>query len=384
MGGDVMGKTLSYLLAAAFIAAGTIQSAPSVRAQDENEYVGSKGCGMCHSAVRKTWDVHGHSKMLRPVLNGQVPQGAEVTPPEGKTWADIPYLIGGHNVYARFLDSKGYVVTGPKAQWSLVGKTHTSFKTDSAPGTFKYDCIKCHTVGWRESGAYDGGVANSLEGIPGAWFENGVGCEACHGMGHQHVILKDKANLKKAKGDLKIKVDKSLDGCGTCHKRTDDNSLLLVGKDLVESRQQYTEFKLNRKGKFKFTCVMCHDTHVTSADEGGFVKKCTDCHTGKFAKPVKIAAMENLACIDCHMPFADRGAFDSMEKGYRRGDMRSHVFGITSDPAYVLDGGNGKAAINTDGFVRLTVEMTCGQCHLSGKNHDMTRDTMLAMAKKIH
>jgi len=382
--GPYMIKMVHFGLAALCAAAVSLSSSTVVRAQGENEYVSTKGCGMCHSAVKKTWDIHGHSKMLRPVLNGQAPQGVEVTPPDGKTWSDLSYLIGGNNIYARFADSKGYVVTGPKAQWSLVGKTLTPFKPDVAPGTLKYDCIKCHVVGWRESGAYEGGVQNNLEGIPGVWFENSVGCEACHGMGHQHVILKDKANIKKNKGDLKITVDKSLDACGTCHKRTDDNSLLLVGKDLIQSRQQYTEFKLNRKGKFKFTCVMCHDPHVTSADESGFVKKCTDCHTGKFAKPVKIAAMENLACTDCHMPYADRGAYDSMTKGYHRGDMRSHLFGITSDPAYVLDNGSGKATVNADGFARLTVDMTCGQCHASGAQHDMTHDAMLAMAKKIH
>lgn len=362
----------------------TLSLPEAPRAQEENKYVGSKGCGICHSAERKTCDEHGHSKMLRTVENGQAPKGAEVTPPEGKNWNDLSYLIGGANVYAQFVDAKGYVVTGPKAQWSLEGKTLTPFKTDSEPGTLKYDCITCHVVGWRESGAYEGGVQNSLEGIPGAWFENGVGCEACHGMGQKHVVLKDMANLKKAKGDLKITVDKSLDTCGKCHKRTDDNTLIMAAKDLVESRQQYTEMKLNNKGKFKFTCIMCHNPHVTSSGASGFVKKCEDCHTGKFAKPVKLAAMKGLACTDCHMPFADRGAYDSIVKGYHKGDTRSHIFGISTDPAYTLDSGNGKAALNADGFVRLTVDMVCFSCHKAGKSHDMSRETMLEMAKKVH
>ena len=37
----------------------------------------------------------------------------------------------------------------------------------------------------------------------------------------------------------------------------------------------------------------------------GFARKCESCHTGKFAKPVKIAPMQNLPCIACHMPYAD-------------------------------------------------------------------------------
>jgi hypothetical protein len=321
--------------------------------------------------------------MLRAVQNGQAPQGVEAQTPEGKNWGDISWIIGGDK-YTRFTDSGGYLITGPKAQWSGVGKTLTPFMPDAAPGTVKFADIKYYTVGWKESGAYDDGVQNKLEGIPGVWRESGVGCEACHGMGAQHMDLKDKDKVKEAKGDLKIARDKSMALCGTCHKRNDDNSLSVVAKDMLASRQQFTEMSLNKKGKFKFTCVMCHDPHATSATTDGFARKCESCHTGKFAQPVKIAPMQGLACIDCHMPYADRGAYDVMDKGYHRGDTRSHVFGISVDPAYTLDNGSGKANLNSDGFARLTVEMTCYACHKTGKSPDMPREKLLEMAKKVH
>jgi hypothetical protein len=361
-----------------------VQPARSYGAEEENSYLGSsnKGCGACHSAVRKSWTAHGHSKMLRPVVDGEAPQGVELTLPAGKTWKDISYLVGGFSVYARFIDSKGYVVTGPKAQWSMVGKTLTPFMPDAAPGTVKYDCVKCHVVGWRETGPYTGGVTNALEGIPGVWYENSVGCEACHGPGHLHAGIQDKAAAKKLTGSEGLVVDTSAELCGKCHKRTENNTLRMAAKDLVQSQQQYTELELGRKGKqLKMTCVSCHNPHASSSSEAGFSKKCVDCHPGV---TVKLAAMKNRACVDCHMPYADTGAYDSMVKSYHRGDMRSHIFGISVDPAYAIDSGKGTANVGSDGYVRLTVDMVCASCHKAGISHDMSRDTMIEMAKKVH
>jgi hypothetical protein len=372
-------RGITVVAALGLLAAGCA-SYPAV-AQEENAYVGSEACGMCHSGVKQAWAGHGHSKMLRPVAGGMAAQAANVSLPGGKSWSDFSYLVGGARTYARFIDTKGYVVTGPQAQWSLQGKTFTPFKGEISEGTFRYTCVKCHTVGWRESGAYEGGVENKREGIPGFWFENSVGCEACHGMGHQHVILKNKADVKKANGDMKIIRDGSFDACGTCHKRNADNSLNLVGKDLVESRQQYTELKLGWKGRTKMTCTSCHNPHASASREEGMARQCTECHS---KRQIKIPAMANLSCIDCHMPVTVRGAYDNTVQGFHQGDMRSHLFGITPDPAYVLDGGNGKAALNPKGVARLTVEMGCGACHLSGKASTRSRDTLLEEAKKVH
>jgi len=378
-----MKRILGITAAVTLAAAAMVLTSSHARAQEENAYAGSNACGMCHSDVKKAWTGHGHSMMLRPVAGGTAAQAANISLPGGKGWGDFSYLAGGARVYARFIDTKGYVVTGPQAQWSLKGKTFTPFKGDIAEGTFKYSCVRCHTVGWRESGAYEGGVENKLEGIPGAWFENGVGCEACHGMGHQHVILKNKAEVKRANGDMKIARDGSFEACGTCHKRNPDNTLNLVTKDLVESRQQYTELKLGSKGRTKMTCISCHNPHATSSSEDGIVRKCAECHS-RVKITIQAMAGAGVRCIDCHMPPAARGAYDEIVQEYRRGDMRSHLFGISADPAYVLDGGGGKAALNSDGMARLTVEMTCGSCHNSGKAGKKTRETLLDAAKRVH
>ena len=102
---------------------------------------------MCHKEVKPLWDTHGHSRMLRKA-EGSAPEGVNVTLPEGMTWGDVSYLIGGDLYYARFANSQGYVVTGPGAQWSMRGESLTPFKADIENGTLEYSCVKCHTTGW--------------------------------------------------------------------------------------------------------------------------------------------------------------------------------------------------------------------------------------------
>lgn len=353
-------------------------------AQDGDDFMGSKTCGTCHPTQKKVFLEHGHASMLRPVEGGTFPEGAAVQVPEGYDGASITYLIGGANNYARFTDSKGYVITGPGAQWSLDGKTLTPFKPDIEAGTLTYACIKCHTVGWKESGTYARGVQNELKGIPGTWFENGVGCEACHGPGRKHVALNKKRDIKKEGGDLKIVSHRESDMCGTCHTRTDNNNIIVVADDLIMNYQQYSELMRSRKAKFKISCVSCHNPHATSKGGVGITSRCADCHMGKNKKNVKIRAMADLACTDCHMPLAARGAYDTMVTGYHRGDIHSHMFGISVDPDYRLNDGSGHVSLTKEGFARLTVEMTCYACHKSGVAHDMPREEMLDMAKRIH
>ncbi|MFC1509309.1 multiheme c-type cytochrome [Candidatus Omnitrophota bacterium] len=359
--------------------------------QEMDTYTSSnpKGCNLCHKPEAKLWLDHGHSKMLRPVVGGKAPKGVKVKPPAGMKWDDISYLVGGDKNYARFVDSKGYVVTGEGANWSLDGKTNTAFMPDVTKGTKKYgDCIRCHSVGYMPSGSYIKGVKNDLEGIEGVWFESGVGCEACHGPGHEHAALgpKKMKDMKKKdkKADLKIQVNKKSDLCGQCHKRNSDDKINVVSPTLVESRQQFSEMKYNKHTKFKVTCIFCHNPHGKSTEKEGFKRTCLDCHKGKFAKPVKIAAMKSLSCEQCHMPLAVRGAFGSMAKGYNKGDTRSHIFGISTDGNYKLDDGSGHATLNKDGYARLTVEMTCYSCHQSGMASEKSRDVLLAHAKEIH
>jgi hypothetical protein len=139
----------------------------------------------------------------------------------------------------------------------------------------------------------------------------------------------------------------------------------------------------NKKTKFKMTCIMCHDPHATVSSEAGITRKCLDCHKGKFKVEIKIAAMKDLTCEACHMPFASKNVSEEKIGEYVKGDVKSHVFGISTDPSYTINDG-GKARLNADGFARLTVEQTCYACHKTGQASDINRERLLDMAAKIH
>ncbi len=351
-------------------------------------YTGSAKCFACHRRDGNValWRDTGHARTLNRVQDATAPEGVNAVPPQGVSWENIGYVIGGAVTYARFIDSRGYVMTGPEANWSIAGATHTPYKPEVPNGTLAAGCVRCHATGWTAAGSYQNGVGNDLPGIPGAWFENGVGCEVCHGPGAGHDAIEDKLAVAEKKGDLKIKVDRSAELCGTCHASTRDTALHLAAPDLIESAQQYTEWKLEKHAAFKVTCIACHDPHAPAGSEKGMTRKCTDCHTGKFAVEVKIAPMKaaQVACRDCHMPPAARGAWDTMEGKYHRGDQASHLFGITLDPAYTLDDGSGKARLTNEKLARLTVEMTCYRCHQSGRVKTLTREQLLEAGARVH
>ncbi|MEN8098525.1 MAG: hypothetical protein ABFQ89_05575, partial [Chloroflexota bacterium] len=79
------------------------------------QYAGSEACADCHAGVYDLFSKSGHAFKLNPVVDGKPPEYpfTEVpSPPDGYTWDDITYVIGGYNWKARFIDTNGYIITG--------------------------------------------------------------------------------------------------------------------------------------------------------------------------------------------------------------------------------------------------------------------------------
>ena len=139
------------------------------------EYVGSEKCSECHLALYSDWSATGHHLQLRKAEDAQ---HASLPLPQGYTWDDVSYVIGGVNKKARFVDRNGYLITSAKN--GSKAKTQYNLENDSwsdyLPGEKKpYDCAFCHTTGYSLEGHQNG-----LLGIVGTWEEDGIGCEACH------------------------------------------------------------------------------------------------------------------------------------------------------------------------------------------------------------
>ncbi len=158
------------------------------------EYVGGDICAGCHTEIAELFSRSGHAFKLNPVVNGQPPEYPFIEvpdPPEGYTWDDITYVIGGYNWKARFINDEGYIITdAPGQSGNMEYTSQYNFANDIVGAeaewtTYRageenkpYNCGQCHTTGYRPEGNQDG-----LPGLVGTWAEPGIKCERCHGPG---------------------------------------------------------------------------------------------------------------------------------------------------------------------------------------------------------
>ncbi|MFN8439405.1 MAG: multiheme c-type cytochrome [Caldilineaceae bacterium] len=111
-------------------------------------YVGSDVCKECHEELFTSYKQTGHASALSMVADGKAPSFpfSEIkSPPEGSTWNDVLYVIGGYGWKALFVDKQGYVITGIAPGTSAAGAsasaaitgtaeiTDTALVTDEAP-----------------------------------------------------------------------------------------------------------------------------------------------------------------------------------------------------------------------------------------------------------
>jgi len=326
-------------------------------------YVGSTACATCHSGKYSTFIESGHPYKLNKVENGIPPTYPFTTlppnPPTGYTWDDVTYVIGGYGWKARFIDSQGYIVTGTDVQWNFQTSEWVAYHAADPPGTLPYDCGACHTTGWVASGA-GGPHQDDLPGMYGTFAEQGVTCEACHGMGSEHILDPSPANIIK---------DSSSFLCGMCHIRGVPNRILVSG-NLVKHHEQFNEM-LASPHSDALTCNTCHDPHSSTkyddiAAGTGVIAACTDCHAA--ASHQVSGAMGSLDCTDCHMPLGAKSAVSTGTGLHLKGDMRNHIWkidttGVEFADYFSTDGTDTWITPDINGKVTLNLAWACMQCH---------------------
>ena len=72
------------------------------------EYVGSEACSACHPEEYNNWRTSGHPYKLVSAEDAKV---RPIPLPEGYTFDDISYVIGGYKWKARYRDNDGYIIT---------------------------------------------------------------------------------------------------------------------------------------------------------------------------------------------------------------------------------------------------------------------------------
>ena len=359
----------------------------------EHEFIGSETCRECHADPELSesgfniWEEslkEAHFLALsRP--DPRFPEGTNddpvVLPPDGSTWNDYAYVIGGYGWKTTFVRNDGTQVTGEtNAQYNLETGEWTAYH----PGEdlkFDVECFQCHVTGVSTDGSWNGVAEDSL----GTFKEIGVRCEGCHGPSSLHAT--------RAFTTFEGETDVLLDRCGDCHNNGGREAPIPVVDGFVANHTQYQEMLASRHGSISFfTCTTCHEPHVSLqyADVIGktfngkqispFRNECVDCHPNRAANhPTPIE------CVDCHMPAASKSAVGiEYPNGGLRGDISSHIWRINTDPVsreamYTPDGEFLKP--DASGWLSVSLDFACLGCHTDA---DETLTWASESAKRMH
>ena len=334
-------------------------------------YVGGTTCGGCHPDIYDTFQKSGHAWILNPVSEGKAPDypfTRTLQLPEGISWSDVSYVVGGYEWKARFLDQQGYLVTGDAAQFNL---PNDNLEIEGAlvdyhagESELSYDCGACHTTGYSPNGHQ-----NDLAGIAGSWQEPGVQCEACHGPGSLHA--------QNPQGvQMKINTDAEL--CESCH--------IPGGSQDMNTKNGFILHKDSYGGMFlgkhnALDCVECHDPHagvaqLREAKVQTTVALCEDCHMEE-ARYQKVAAHQKLGldCFKCHMPLMIESAW--ADPNINTADVRTHAMSI--DPTQINQ-------IDQSGsyLTQVSLSFACKPCHIQGYGVPKTDKELIQNATNYH
>ncbi len=327
-------------------------------------YVGSETCKECHEDLFASYEQTGHAWPLNKIVDGKPPTYpfSEVPdPPDGYTWDDIAYVVGGYSWKARFINQQGYLITGDAEAVTQFNLANRSLRSDEAWVAYHageemaYDCAGCHTTGYVPEGNQD-----NLPGLVGVWAEDGVGCEACHGAGSNHV--NDPYGVAMA-------VNRDPDLCSSCHGG--DIPMEIEAVDgLISHHDGYPTLFMGKKATMR--CVDCHNPHATVKYDRspGIQVTCESCHFEK-EQFKKITDRRHAQCVDCHMPAVIQSA-DAVPEHFT-GDMRSHLMVINSQVLTQTNDGVFDAPY-------LALDFACKSCHYEGGRGGLIEDEALVAA----
>lgn len=286
---------ISAVALTAHAVVGDVHSAP---------YKTSAVCMMCHKGMSKAI-VEGYAKSphAKAMQKADV-AGAIVGDFSSNTAFKkevVAYVLGTGRHEQAYLDANYQVLP---ATWDVKSKSWKP--AESVDGATQ--CVGCHTTG------YDPAAKSSAQ--------MGVGCEACHGPGGDHVGSPKKTTIVNPKN---LTSAQQAMVCGQCHSAGKDTSGQYAcpvgfrpGDDLAKSfvdaqpttagrNQQYSEYITSRHAQIGLTCIACHDPHNTSDNEAQLKKPvmqlCMGCHGAvKDLATHAPNAPAGATCATCHMP----------------------------------------------------------------------------------
>jgi len=345
----------------------------------EPEYVGSKRCKDCHWREYDTWKNTLHSKFMQlpneysvigdfernnkltTKISNNAPQlaGEEVHTTMfkkngrfyvntiGPDWEahnyEITNVIGigrRQNYLTKFPNGELHVLPvewdANIETWIDLNGLEKNFPGDGEywsdlKSIWQFKCGGCHVTGIKAN--YD--KINNV--FDTAWVDSGIGCEACHGPGGNHVKAASKYfdyEKETIINPAKLPWRQRAMVCGQCHnwgastteifpyaegfpKHYSYSHGYLPGKALYlfyieepkekkKHHQQYNEWKTSVHAKAGIMCTNCHSVHQKEDLKIAMTKLtsdslCMDCHITLLRRAAhRIHTFGS--CVACHMP----------------------------------------------------------------------------------
>ena len=254
----------------------------------------------------------------------------------------ISYIIGsGHHTNSHMIMDQGFLFQAPltfytqKQQWDLPPGFENG-NNSRFSRKIGLECMSCHNA----LPSLNIGAENQYNALP-----HGISCERCHGPGEIHVKRMQAGEIVDVNKDIdysivnpkKLTWARQIDLCQRCHLQ--GNAVLRPNKsfadfkpgmELSETFNQFSpeyydgedfvmaahaeRFQKSKcfiagaqqsQNKPSFTCISCHDPHVSvrATNTLKFNATCAQCHNKAActAPIVSIQTAEN-NCIKCHMP----------------------------------------------------------------------------------
>lgn len=342
------------------------------------EYVGSQTCLACHADKWSSWAGSHHASMVVPINSpSDIPGYDKATDAQKAELRKADYVVSGGRFLAKDHETGKLIFL--KYEWNHAEEYW--FDYDGTGTVWQDRCMGCHVTN-----AGKGGVGNEPA-------EFGIGCEACHGPGREHITTK---------GDpTKITLNVSSDVCGQCHSSgytmkdgtrwpagyRPANKLLelqnLVPRAIDPKatpirghHKTYGEWLVSGHGQKAINDLKAND-HATGA--------CLACHTqegveakedGKTLTLDKNAEYAAISCVTCHRPHGLGKAMDekTMCANCHNGSIPDggslKPGAVVHHPTKEFFGGYGAAGgMTSTGNVHKDV--TCQECHMQNNNHLM-------------
>ncbi|MCJ7806909.1 MAG: hypothetical protein MUP57_05120 [Clostridia bacterium] len=336
-------------------------------------FAGSEACKKCHERTYLEWRTSLHSRMMRDAGQDTAAIiGDFETPNDIRTFTkeEVNYTLGSE-WKQQYLKREGQDLVVLPAQYNVfTGDWKPYFPDKPEKRVWFSECGGCHATG--------------VDPQKKTFVEMGIGCEACHGPGSNHIEAVPGYEIPTIIQASRLTPALAAQICGSCHTRGRDKSgqhaypadyqvhkgeanirlyfdeasrhnggaqYFWPSGESKYSNQQYLDWKQSEHARVGVTCITCHNVHKSKATLSftgestnlmdAIISKtrlfedqlCKSCHTAPQHRSAhRIHTFGS--CIRCHMPRAASIG--------EAGDAHSHTFRFMYPQASLKAGGNDK------------------------------------------